>query len=139
MPMEVFTSILTWLAPILASLVICTGQLALNASFKHAESRREVARAQVERESAAKAEWRDEVTRKLDELEKKIDVNSEATQATMRTELLHLSEKYITRNGATKEEKNAIVDMHKKYSKLDANGFIDTYIKRVMDLPDIEI
>lgn len=72
-------------------------------------------------------------------MDKKMDVLTNATQTTMRTELLHLSEKYLTRGWITPEERKAIFDMHEKYAALDANGYIDRYMRRVDALPDREI
>lgn len=77
-------------------------------------------------------EWRGATDEKLDTL-------TNATQTTMRTELLHLSEKYLTRGWITPEERKAIFDMHEKYAALDANGYIDGYMRRVDALPDREI
>ena len=72
-------------------------------------------------------------------LDAKIDSISNATQATMRTQLLHMSEKYLTRGWITPEERAALCDMHDKYAALNANGYIDGYMARVSDLPDREI
>ena len=77
-------------------------------------------------------EWRSKTDKKLDAL-------TDATQTTMRTELLHLTEKYLTRGWITPEERAALHDMHRKYSALEANGYIDGYMHRVDQLPDREI
>ncbi len=69
----------------------------------------------------------------------KMDAIADATQTTMRTQLLHMSEKYLTRGWVTPEERAALCDMHVKYSALNANGFIDGYMQRVQQLPDKEI
>lgn len=72
-------------------------------------------------------------------MDKKLDTINDATQATMRTQLLHMSEKYLTRGWVTSEERSALCDMHDKYAALNANGFIDGYMARVNQLPDKEI
>jgi len=69
----------------------------------------------------------------------KLDAIADATQTTMRTQLLHMSEKYLTRGWVTPEERAALCDMHAKYAALNANGFIDGYMQRVNQLPDKEI
>lgn len=69
----------------------------------------------------------------------KVDAISDATQTTMRTALLHYAEKYLTRGWLTPEERASIYDMHQKYSALHANGYIDSYMARVMELPDKDI
>lgn len=72
-------------------------------------------------------------------LDGKIDALTDATQTTMRTQLLHMSEKYLTRGWVTPEERAALCDMHAKYAALHANGYIDGYMARVAQLPDREI
>ena len=72
-------------------------------------------------------------------MDKKLDTINDATQATMRTQLLHMSEKYLSRGWVTQEERAALCDMHDKYAALNANGFIDGYMARVNQLPDKEI
>lgn len=69
----------------------------------------------------------------------KVDAINDATQATMRTQILHMSEKYLTRGWITPEERAALVDMHAKYAALNANGYIDGYMQRIQGLPDKEI
>lgn len=72
-------------------------------------------------------------------LDAKLDAITDATQTTMRTQLLHMSEKYLTRGWVTPEERAALCDMHAKYAALHANGYIDGYMQRVSQLPDKEI
>lgn len=72
-------------------------------------------------------------------LDTKLDAITDATQTTMRTQLLHMSEKYLTRGWVTPEERAALCDMHAKYAALHANGYIDGYMQRVSQLPDKEI
>jgi len=72
-------------------------------------------------------------------LDTKLDAITDATQTTMRTQLLHMSEKYLTRGWVTPEERAALCDMHAKYAALHANGYIDGYMQRVNQLPDKEI
>lgn len=69
--------------------------------------------------------WR----KKMDE---KVDGIGDATQATMRTTILHYCEKYISRGWITSEELSSLMDMHKKYTIINPkNGFIDSYVERV--------
>lgn len=73
-------------------------------------------------------EWRSDMGDKIDNI-------NDATQATMRTTILHYCEKYITRGWVISEELNSLLDMHKKYCKLnDHNGFINSYVERVKQL-----
>ena len=79
------------------------------------------------------AEWRNS-------LDTKIDGISDATQATMRTTILHYCEKYLTREWITSEELSSLLDMHSKYIVIAPNnGFINAYIERVKQLPVKEI
>ena len=130
---------LAWAAPIASTLIVCAGQLALNARFKVADQKRDLARLETEAKRRAEREWRDEMERKLDAQGENLDAIKDATQTTMRTSLLHYAEKYLTRGWVTPEERASLYDMYKKYSALNANGYIDSYIKRVMALPDREI
>ena len=67
-----------------------------------------------------------------------MDTLMDATQTTMRTELVHLYEKYTTRGWLTPEERAAWYDMHDKYSAMGFNGFIDSYRAKLDALPDRE-
>lgn len=78
-------------------------------------------------------EWRSNIDDKIDNI-------SSATQATMRTTILHYCEKYINRGWVTSEELASLLDMHRKYSTLnDHNGFINGYVDRVNNLDIREI
>ena len=85
------------------------------------------------------ATWRKSMDGKMDEHDRKLDAITDATQTTMRTDLIHLYEKYTTRGWLTPEERAAWHDMHTKYAALNANGLIDSYGKKLDELPDREI
>lgn len=73
-------------------------------------------------------------------LDEKVDNISNATQANMRTNILHHCEKYLHRGWATSEELASLVDLHEKYTTLnDHNGFINGYMDRVKSLETREI
>lgn len=88
---------------------------------------------------ADSASWRSKMDERIDAQREDMRAVKDATQTTMRTSLLHYAEKYLTRGWVTPEERASIYDMHQKYSALNANGYIDSYIERVMALPDREI
>lgn len=129
---EPVTAVIAWLAPIASTIIITTLTAAIN-------RRLERERADIERERKERWEWRKGVDAKLDTFNSKLDTLNDATQTNMRTTLIHYCEKYLERGWVTPEERASIWDMHKKYSALNANGFIDSYISRVMELPDREI
>lgn len=73
-------------------------------------------------------------------MDKKVDHISEATQANMRTNILHYCEKYLHRGWVTSEELASLNDLHTKYTALnDHNGFINGYMDRVNNLETREI
>lgn len=73
-------------------------------------------------------------------MDKKLDGITDATQATMRTTILHYCEKYITRGWVTSEELDSLLDMHSKYTVIKPNnGFINGYVERVRNLEIREI
>lgn len=93
----------------------------------------------VTRVAARLESWRSETRGWRESLDRRLDLINEATQATMRADLIHLAEKYITRGWLTSEEYNAWLDMHAKYAALGANGLIDSYHKRLDALDMREI
>ena len=85
-------------------------------------------------------EYRDESKNWRTSMDKKVDGIGDATQATMRTTILHYCEKYITRGWITSEELASLIDMHGKYRVIKPdNGFIDAYVERVKQLEIHEI
>ena len=69
----------------------------------------------------------------------KLDTIMGATQTTMRATLIHNYEKYAERGWLTPEERASWCDMHDKYSAMGFNGLIDSYRRKLDDLPDREI
>lgn len=85
-------------------------------------------------------DYRDESKKWRTRMDSKVDGIGDATQATMRTTILHYCEKYITRGWVTSEELSSLMDMHKKYTVINPkNGFIDAYVERVKQLEIKEI
>ena len=123
-----------WLAPIISTLVICAGQLALNSRFKRADEKRDQARAETQAKRDAEAEWRGRIEASVTDLKKEIGQSKDAQQSTMRQSLIHSYEKYVTRGWLTTEELSAWLDMHDKYSAMGFNGLIDTYRERIVQL-----
>lgn len=84
--------------------------------------------------------YRDESKKWRKNMDDKMDGITNATQATMRTTILHYCDKYITRGWVTSEELSSLLDMHAKYKIIKPdNGFIDAYVQRVNQLEIREI
>jgi hypothetical protein len=133
------TSVIAWAAQIASTVIVTALTAQIKARQDAAERKRDEAQAKTDAKRRAEAEWRDRVEGSVAGIDAKLDVLNEATQTTMRTTLLHYIEKYLTRGWVTPEERASLMDMHRKYAALNANGFIDGYMRRVAELPDKEI
>lgn len=131
--------IITWLAPILAALMTCAGQLWLNQRFKWADQKRDDARKSTEAKRAAEAEWRESVTNHMQKQDEHMALMTSSLQSTMRATLIHNAEKYFTRGSITPEEQASWCDMHDRYSAMGFNGLIDTYRRKIDSLPHVTI
>jgi hypothetical protein len=134
-----FTSFVAWAAQIASTVIVTALTAQIKARQDAAERKRDEAQAETEAKRRAEAEWRERIGVSVADIDAKLDVLNEATQTTMRTTLLHYIEKYLTRGWVTPEERASLMDMHRKYAALNANGFIDGYMRRVAELPDREI
>lgn len=132
----------TWAAPIVAALATCAGQLALNARFKHADEKRDHARAETQAKRDAEAAWRDSVEARLSEQDGKIDAVLRGQTTQMRSDLVHRAHRYIDDlHAASTDEKQAFWAEYEDYVAIcEANGitnsFIDNIAQQVMDLPN---
>lgn len=151
-------ALIGWLAPILSTLVVCAGQLALNARFKRADEKRDQARAETQAKRDAEAAWRDNVERQISEqadalkhvAEDRIDwyswraevvklmdtqderimsvLKGQCTQ--MRSDLIHRAHRYLDDLGrASTEEKDAFNDEYEDYCAIcEAYGIKNSFI-----------
>lgn len=137
--------IVTWLAPIASTLIICAGQLALNSRFKRADEKRDQARAETDAKRKAEAEWRDSVTQRLDDMEDKLNRSVLQQTVQIRSDIIHKCHRYLDDLGrASSEEKETLSDAYEQYCKFCAdldieNDFIDMMVARVMELPEREV
>ena len=136
---DALTQFLGWISPIASTVIVTALTAQIKARQDAAERKRDEAQAKTDAKRKAEAEWRERVEGSVAGIDAKLDVLNEATQTTMRTTLLHYIEKYLTRGWVTPEERASLMDMHRKYAALNANGFIDGYMARVAELPDKEI
>lgn len=104
-----------------------------------------------EREEAGRKEWRkgvdkalEELNDKLADIDNKVDRSIASQAAQLRSDIVHKCHRYLDDLGrASIEEKQALADEHKQYSKFCEdlgidNNFIDEMVARVMDLPERE-
>ena len=137
--------IITWAAPIAAALLTCAGQLWLNNRFKRADEKRDQARADTDAKRRAEAEWRDQMTKRLDQQDERIETILRAQCSQTRSDIIHKCHRYLDDLGrASTEEKAALHAEHQEYAEMCAandivNSFVDGLVKRVMALPEREI
>ena len=133
-------SFLSWAAPILSTLIICAGQLALNAKFKHADEKRDKDRTDADAARAADKEWRDDIVAQLNSQDKKIDTMLDVQCTQIRSDIIHRAHRYMDDLGcASVEEKDSFWDEYTHYQRLCKasnveNGFIDDMVQKVMNL-----
>lgn len=137
--------IITWAAPIAAALLTCAGQLWLNTRFKRADEKRDQARADTDAKRKAEAEWRENMTKRLDQQDERIETILRAQCSQTRSDIIHKCHRYLDDLGrASTEEKAALHAEHQEYAEMCAandivNSFVDGLVKRVMALPEREI
>lgn len=143
--MEALAPIIGWIAPILSTLIICAGQLALNSRFKRADEKRDAARAETDAKRKAEAEWRKRIETRMDEQDERIESVLKGQCTQMRSDIIHKSHRYLDDLGkASTEEKEAFWAEYEDYQHLCeqygiVNHFVDELAKRVMSLPEREI
>jgi len=137
--------IIGWLAPILSTIIITAATASINAHIKRRDKVADERHAETEAKRKTEAEWREGVTKRLDDIEDKLgrSISQQASQT--RSDIVHKCHRYLDDLGrASTEEKEALADEHKQYSRfcddlgID-NNFIDELVARVMDLPEREV
>lgn len=99
-------------------------------------------RAETEAKRASEAEWRIEVSKRIESQDTKIHAILEAQCTQMRSDLVHKAHRYIDDLGcASIEEKDAFNAEYDDYCEICEqyeikNNFVATLAKQVMDLPD---
>lgn len=142
---ESIAPIVGWLAPILSTLIICAGQLALNARFKRADEKRDEARAETQAKRDAEARWRGDVDRRLTDMEDKLERSITQQTVQIRSDIIHKCHRYLDDLGrASSEEKETLSDAYEQYCKFCKdleieNDFINMMVSRVMELPEREV
>lgn len=135
-------AMVTWLAPILAALITCAGQLWLNGKFKRADEKRDAARAETQAKRDAEAEWRIAISERIEDQDEKIHAILKAQVTQMRSDGLHRIHRYLDDLGcASTEEKDAFWTEYEEYCGLCEkygieNDLVETLARRVMELPE---
>jgi len=135
-------AMVTWLAPILAALITCAGQLWLNSKFKRADEKRDAAMAETKAKREAEAEWRVAVSQRIEDQDEKINSVLEAQCTQMRSDITHKIHRYMDDlKCASTEEKQSLWAEYEVYCDICAkhgivNHFVEQLVKSVMDLPD---
>ncbi len=138
-------SIITWLAPILSTIIITAATASINAQVKHQELIAEERHKETEAKRKAEAEWRDCVVSRLDKQDERIDTILTAQTTQMRSDLIHRAHRYVDDLGcASTEEKQSFWAEYEDYVRIcDANNvmnhFIDNLAEQVMALPNREV
>lgn len=136
------TEFMSWIAPILSTLIVCAGQAMLNQRFKIADEKRDAARKDTDEKRKREAEWRDEMTKRLDSQDDRINTILTAQCSQMRSDIIHKCHRYLDDIGmASVEEKEALKAEHKEYAAVCKandieNNFVDMMVQRVMQLPE---
>lgn len=150
--------IIAWIAPIIAALFTCAGQLWLNRKFKRADEKRDQARADTDAKRRSEAEWRNDVDRlmkeqssalrsvaddrvewyawreqiisQLSNQDNRIDTILKAQCSQTRSDIIHKCHRYLDDLGrASTEEKEALHAEHEEYTAMcEANDIVNHFV-----------
>lgn len=150
--MTALESVVTWLAPILSTIIITAATASINAQVKHHELIAKERHSETEAKRKAEKEWQESVikrldkqVKRLDEQDKRIDTVLSLQCSQTRSDILHKCHRYLDDVGrASTEEKEALKAEHQDYADIcKANGiendFIDLLVQRVMELPERDV
>lgn len=137
--------IIAWLAPILSTIIVTAATASINAKIASGERKRDEARAETDAKRAAEAKWRDDVDKRLSDMEDKLGRSITQQTVQIRSDIIHKCHRYLDDLGrASSEEKETLSDAYEQYCKFCEdlemeNDFIDMMVNRVMALPEREI
>ena len=137
--------IIAWLAPILSTIIVTAATASINAKIASGERKRDEARAETDAKRKAEAKWRDDVDKRLSDMEDKLGRSITQQTVQIRSDIIHKCHRYLDDLGrASSEEKETLADAYEQYCKFCEdleieNDFIDMMVSRVMALPEREI
>ena len=134
--------VVQWVAPILSTVIITAATAKINSWIKASELKRDKEQAATDAKRAKEAEWRDDIERKLDDQDGKIDAVLSAQCTQMRSDLIHRAHHHIGVTGcASMDETQSFYAEWQEYVRLCEaygiqNSFIDNMVHQMMDLPE---
>lgn len=137
--------LIAWAAPIASTIIVAAATASINSHIKRRDQVADERHAETEAKRKAEAEWRDDVTKRLDDMEAKLNRSVAQQAVDIRSDIVHKCHRYLDDLGrASSEEKEVLNDAYEHYcafcEDLDIeNDFIDQMVARVMELPEREI
>ena len=138
-------SIVGWVASILSTVIVAAATASINSKIAESAKRQDEDRLATEAKRKAEAEWRDDVTKRLDDMEAKLNRSVAQQAVDIRSDIVHKCHRYLDDLGrASSEEKEVLNDAYEHYCAFCAdldieNDFIDQMVARVMELPERDI
>lgn len=137
--------VIGWMASILSAIIVTAATASINSHIKRRDQVADERHAETEAKRRAEAEWRDDVTRRLDDMEAKLNRSVAQQAVDIRSDIVHKCHRYLDDLGrASSEEKEVLNDAYEHYCAFCAdldieNDFIDQMVARVMELPERDI
>lgn len=137
--------IVEWLAPVISAIIVAVATGQINARLKLEDERRSAEAARTDEKRRIDAEWRERMEEHMDEQDRKISAILGAQCSQMRSDIIHKCHRYLDDLGcAGVEEKQSLHAEYMDYQTLCSehdivNHFVDSLVKRVMELPEREI
>ena len=134
-----------WLAPIISTIIVTAATASINAHLQRSQKGADERHAETEAKRKAEARWREDIDKRLDGQDERIDTILTAQCSQMRSDIVHKCHRYLDDLGkASIEEKDALKAEHEEYSAVcKANGivnnFVDMMVQRVMELPERDV
>lgn len=134
--------IISWLAPILSTIIITAATASINAQAKKHERVAEERHQETEKKRKVEAEWRAEIASQMQDQDKRINTILRAQCTQMRSDAIHRAHRYIDDLGcASMEEKQSFYAEWEEYQRICeaygiTNNFVDGLVQQVMNLPD---
>lgn len=135
-------SIVSWLAPILSTVIVTAATAAINYQVQKSQRVADERHAETEAKRAVEAQWRDSVDERMSAQDERIETVLNLQCSQTRSDILHKCHRYIDDlHGASTEEKEALWAEHVDYKRVcEANGiennFIEQMVLQVMELPN---